>query len=191
MEPTPIATSAESAITPKPTLKQKLVSQFREIFGMFLYLWVLFALFTYHKAIVLAQYNIDYKPFGVAIINAFILAKVMLVAEKMNLAAKLRNKPLAYPILTKSIVLAVIFILFNMAETMIKGLWKGKTLSESMPKIGGGSPAEFIITGAILAVALIPFFAFRELSLALGRGVLGGLLMRGSREIALTKTGAR
>lgn len=191
MEPTPIATSAEAASTPKPTLKQKFVSQFREVFGMFLYLWVLFALFTYHKAIVLAQYNIDYKPFGIAIINAFILAKVMLVAEKMNLAARLRNKPLAYPILTKSIVLAVIFILFNMAETMIKGLWKGKTWSESMPKIGGGSPAEFIITGAILAVALIPFFAFRELSLALGRGVLGGLLVRGSRQIAPAKTGPR
>jgi hypothetical protein len=191
MEPTPIATSAEAASTPRPTLKQRLVSQFREIFGMFLYLWVLFALFTYHKAIVLAQYNIDYKPFGVAIINAFILAKVMLVAEKMNLAAKLRNKPLAYPILTKATVLALIFILFNLAETMLKGLWKGKALSESMPKIGGGSPAEFIITGAILAVALIPFFAFRELSLVLGRGVLGGLLMRGSREIALTKVDAR
>jgi hypothetical protein len=190
MEPTPIATFAEAASAPKPTLKQKLVSQFREMFGMFLYLWVLFALFTYHKAIVLAQYNIDYKPFGVAIINAFILAKVMLVAEKMNLAARLRNKPLAYPILTKSIVLAVIFILFNMVETIIKGLWKGKALSESMPKIGGGSPLEFIVTGAILAVALIPFFAFRELSLALGRGVLGGLLMHGSREIALDKTRA-
>lgn len=145
---------------------------------MFVYLWLLFALFTYHKAIVLAQYNIAYEPFGVAFINAFILAKVMLVAEKMNLAAKLRNKPLAYPILTKSVVLAVIFILFNVVETMIKGLWQGKALSDSLPKIGGGSPAEFIVTGLILAVALIPFFAFRELSRALGKGVLDGLLLR-------------
>src|SRR3954465_7083066 len=142
MEPTPIATSAEAASTPRPTLKQRLVSQFREIFGMFLYLWVLFALFPYQKAIVLAQYNIDYKPFGVAIINAFILAKVMLVAEKMNLAAKLRKKALVYPVLHKSIVLAVIFIAFNFGETIARGLWKGKTIVESIPKIGGGSPLE-------------------------------------------------
>ena len=105
----------------------------------------------------------------------------------MNLAAKLKGKPLAYPILTKSIVLAVIFILFNVAETLIKGWWKGKTLSESLPKFGGGSPAEIMVVAAILAVALVPFFAFRELSLALGRGVLGGLLMRGSREIAANR----
>src|SRR6187455_1928757 len=136
----------------KPTFFQKFVAQFREVFGMFLYLWVLFALFTYHKAIVLAQHNIPFEPFGIAFINAFILAKVMLVAEKMNLAAKLKGKPLAYPILTKSIVLSVIFILFNMAETVIKGLWKGKTLAESMPTIGSGSPIEVVITGLILAV---------------------------------------
>ena len=188
MEYTPNATPAETSTGPKPTFKQKMVAQFREVFGMFLYLWLLFALFTYHKAIVLAHYNIDFKPFGIAVINAFILAKVMLVAEKMNLAAKLKGKPLAYPILTKSIVLAVIFILFNVAETLIKGWWKGKTLSESLPKFGGGSPAEIMVVAAILAVALVPFFAFRELSLALGRGVLGGLLMRGKREIAANKS---
>ena len=164
----------------KPTFFQKVLAQFKEVFGMFLYLWVLFALFTYHKAIVLAQHDIPYKPFGVAFINAFVLAKVMLVAEKMNLAEKLKGKPLAYPILTKSALLSVIFILFNMAETVVTGMWKGKTMAESMPKMGGGSPLEVVVTGIILAVALIPFFAFRELNRAVGRGVLAGLLVKGS-----------
>ena len=97
---------------------------------MFLYLWVLFALFTCHKSIVLAQSNISYEPFGVAFVNAFILAKVMLGAEKLNLSAKLRKKPLLYPVLHKSIVLSAMFILFSMAETIITSLWKGKSLAE-------------------------------------------------------------
>ena len=50
---------------------------------MFLYLWLLFALFTFHKALVLAQYKIDYKPYGLALFNAFVLAKIMLVAFLM------------------------------------------------------------------------------------------------------------
>jgi hypothetical protein len=168
----------------KPTFKQKIFSEFREVLGMFLYLWVLFALFTYHKAVVLAQYNIAFKPFGIAFINAFILAKVMLVAEKMNLAQKLRGKPLAYPILTKSILLSMIFIVFNIIEAVLKGLWKGKNLGESFPKFGGGSLTEFIVVAAILAVALIPFFAFRELSRAVGKGVLASLLIKGSAKRA-------
>ena len=43
-------------IEPKRSFGQKLIAQFREVFGMFLYLWALFALFTYHKAIVLVQH---------------------------------------------------------------------------------------------------------------------------------------
>ena len=178
MKPTASNTPVEGPNGSKPTFMKRILSEFRELFGMFLYLWVLFALFTYHKAIVLAQYDISYQPFGIAFVNAFILAKVMLGTEKLNLAAKLRKKPLVYPVLHKSIVLSVMFILFNMAETIVSGLWKGKSLAESMPKMGDGSPAELVVTGIILTVALIPFFAFRELSRVLGKGVLGGLFLK-------------
>jgi hypothetical protein len=175
---------------PKRSFGQKLIAQFREVFGMFLYLWLLFALFTYHKAIVLAHYNIEFKPVGIALFNAFVLAKVMLVVEKMNLAARLRGRPLVYPILHKSFVLAVVFLLFNVAETVIGGLWKGKTFAESFPKVGGGSLGELIVVAIILAVALIPFFAFRELSRALGRGVLSTLMKnsRASDEMSRDRT---
>lgn len=160
--------------------KEKMVSDFRAVFGMFLYLWVLFALFSYHKAIVLAEHGISYKPFGMAMINAFILAKVMFFGDKLKVAAGLRRKSLLFPILNKSLVLAVLFILFNMIEAVLKGLWHGKSLADSMPRIGSGSPLELIVTGIIIAIALIPFFAFRELSLHLGKGVVGGLLLKGS-----------
>jgi hypothetical protein len=36
---------------------------------MFLCLWLLFALFSWHEAIVLAKHHIDFKPFGLAFIN--------------------------------------------------------------------------------------------------------------------------
>ena len=166
----------------KPTLSERAFAQFKEVFGMFLYLWVLFALFTYHKAVVLAQHDIPFEPFGVAIFNAFVLAKVMLVVEKMNLAERVRGKPLVFPILHKSIVLSLTFILFNLTEKIVVGLWKGKSLTESLPTVGNGSPIEVIVTASILAVALIPFFAFRELSRALGGGVLGSLLMKGAKQ---------
>ena len=81
-------------------------------------------------------------------------------------------------------MLAVTFILFNMAETIALGLWKGKSLADSIPKIGGGSPAEIVVTAIILAVALIPFFAFREVSRVLGKGVLGGFFVKGGTKPA-------
>jgi hypothetical protein len=56
------------------TFKQKIVHEFRETLTMFLYLWVLFSLFTYHESIVLAERNINYVPYGLAFFNALVLA---------------------------------------------------------------------------------------------------------------------
>ena len=162
----------------KPIFKEKIFHNFREFVTMFLYLWVLFALFTYHEAIVLAKHHIDYKPFGLAFVNAFVLAKVMLVAEELKVGTRFRKRAPIFPVLHKSLLFAIIFICFNVAEEIIFGLWKGETLAESIPKVGGGSPLGIVIASMIITVALIPFFAFRELSRVMGRGVLGALFLK-------------
>jgi hypothetical protein len=164
----------------KRTFKERIVHNFREFVAMFLYLWILFALFTYHEAIVLARHRISYKPFGLALFNAFVLAKVMLVVEELQLGTRLRKKAPIFPILHKSFLFAIVFICFNVAEDVVVGLWKGETIAESIPSIGGGSLAGVVTTGLILTLTLIPFFAFRELSRVMGKGALGALLLKAS-----------
>jgi hypothetical protein len=171
-------TNGASQQGPKRTFKQRIWHNFREFLAMFLYLWLLFALFTYHEAIVLAKHHIDYKPFGLAFVNAFVLAKVMLVAEELRVGTRFRKSAPVFPVLHKSLLFAIIFICFNMAEEIVVGLWKGETLAESIPKIGGGSPLGIVIAGMIITVALIPFFAFRELSRVMGKGVLETLFLK-------------
>ena len=163
----------------KRTFKQRIVHNFREFLGRFLYLWLLFALFTLHEAIVLARHNISFKPFGLAFFNAFVLAKVMLVAEELRLGTRFRKKAPIFPILHKSFAFAVLFIAFNITEEIVIGLWKGKTIAESIPKIGGGSPAGLVAAALIMTLALTPFFAFRELSRIMGKGVLGAIFLKG------------
>jgi hypothetical protein len=163
----------------KLTFKERMLHNFREFVAMFLYLWLLFGLFSYHEAIVLAKHHIDYKPFGLAFINAFVLAKIMLVAEELRVGTRFRKSAPIFPILHKSLLFAVIFICFNMAEEIVIGLFKGETVTESIPKIGGGSLLGLVIASLIITVALIPFFAFRELSRVMGKGVLETLFLKG------------
>jgi hypothetical protein len=162
----------------KGTVTRKIFQEFKEVVPMFLYLWLLFALFTYHEAIVLARRNISYAPFGLAFINAFVFAKVMLIAEKLRIGTRFRKKAPVFPIFYKSLLFALTFICFNLAEEVIIGLWKGKTIAQSIPRIGGGSPAGTVIAGLIMTIALIPFFAFRELSRVLGKGALAVLFLK-------------
>ena len=173
---------------PKRTFKERIFHNFREFLAMFLYLWLLFALFTYHKAIVLAHHHIDYEPFGVAFINAFILAKVMLVAEELRVGTRFRRKAPIFPVLHKSLLFAIIFICFNVSEGILKGLWKGEPIAESIPRMGSGSLGEMIIAAIIITIALMPFFAFRELSRVMGKGVLEALFLREQRNPNLSSS---
>lgn len=145
---------------------------------MFLYLWILFGLFLLHESIVLAKHGIPFTRFGFAFINAWILAKVMLVSEDLNIARGFENKALIYPVLYKSVVFAVVFIVFYMLEEVLIGLWQGKTVMGSIPEIGGGSLAGILSAGLIVTFALTPYFAFREVGRVIGQDKLRALFFR-------------
>ena len=66
---------------------------------MFLYLWAMFALFALHEKIVLREVGASLPSQGFAFVNALVLAKVMLIAEDLNLGNWLQGRPLIFPIL--------------------------------------------------------------------------------------------
>jgi len=160
----------------KRTLLARVIDEVMKFAGMALYLWVVFGLFVLHERIVLEEHHIDYRFYGFAVVNAFVLAKVMLVAEDLGLGERFKGRALVYPILYKSILFAIVFLCFYVVEEVLVGVMKGKTIPASMPSIGGGSFDGIISVGVIVAVALIPFFAFREVGRAIGEWKLRALL---------------
>jgi hypothetical protein len=148
-------------------VKQKLLAEGRKLFLIFLYLWAFLGLFAIHKSIVLNEQNIFYHQ-GFVIINAWLLAKVMLTAEMLHVADNLKDKPLIYPIVFKSAIFSVMLISFDILEEVLLGMWHGKTLANSMPAIGGGSLEGILAVGIIMFVVLMPFFALREIGRDIG-----------------------
>src|SRR6516164_8566010 len=53
-------------------LKERAVHEARRFVFIFLYLFILFGLFTIHEAIILEQHHIDYTYAGFALVNALI-----------------------------------------------------------------------------------------------------------------------
>jgi hypothetical protein len=89
-------------------IREKGIGEGRRLLWIFAYLWVLLALFSIHKSIVLNEQNLIYHQ-GFAFINAGILAKVMVTAEIFNVADNLKHKPLIYPVMFKSAIFSVRF----------------------------------------------------------------------------------
>ena len=147
---------------------------------------VLFALSAIHKSIILAEEHINYQAHVFAFINALVMAKLMLIGEDLHLGSELRDKSLLYSILYKSLVFSVFIIGFHVLEAMLVGVFRGSTFSQGIPTTGSESLQGLLSHGAIVFVAIIPFFAFREIGRVIGQRELWSLLLnRGTRVYTL------
>ena len=158
----------------------------KQFFWIFVYLWVLLGLFAIHKAIILNDADLIYHQ-GFAVINALVLAKVILVAEMLHVADNMKHQPLVYSIIFKSVVFSAILISFHLVEEILTGMWHGQSFTQSVPALGHGMEG-ILILGLIMFVVLIPFFAFRELSRVIGEDKLHSLIFQHRHQMASNPT---
>jgi hypothetical protein len=152
----------------KQNFKEKAKDQIRNFTLMFLYLWVVFGMLAIHESIILSQHQLSFQSHGLALVNALIFAKVMLVAEDLHLGNRLNDKPLIYSVLFKSFLFGVTLICFHVIEHVGIGMWHGKTISESISEIGANKLGGMVSVGIISTVALVPFFILRDISRVIG-----------------------
>jgi hypothetical protein len=165
------------------SLAEKAKHEIIRFLMLFLYLWMMSLLFQLHQYIVLTAHKIQFESWGFGFLNAFVLAKVMVVADGFQLVPSLRDRPLYLPILLRSAAFAILFIGVDVVEKVLVGMFRGATAAGSLPVYGAGGFGGAVVVGVITAFALIPFFAFEELDAVLGRGRLRSLLLA-SRERA-------
>ncbi len=120
------------------------------------------AMFSLHRTVVLEQNHIDYRAQGFAIINALILAKVVLVAEDLHLGNRFKEQVLIYSVIYKSLLFAAVLICFHIIEGVVVARLYSRPLSESLADFGRGDLEGIVSVGALVAVSLIPFFMLRE-----------------------------
>lgn len=165
----------------KRTLKQRVYHEIKEYLAISFYLWVVFALFLLYKSVILAEHQIALASQGFAVIDALALAKVMVVAQKLHLAEQFKEGPLIYPTLFKSGIFAILLGCFKILEETAVGLYHGLPFNQSISAIGGGTLKGILSLMALLAVLLIPFFGFAELSRVFGESKLEKLFFTSRR----------
>ena len=84
--------------------KDKLVLEMIAYWINVLYLTILFAVFTSYRRLILANYDISYSNWGISLIKALVLAKVIMVGDLFRFNRGLENKPLIFPTLFRSVM---------------------------------------------------------------------------------------
>jgi hypothetical protein len=160
-------------------LKEKAISEAKKFVVIVGYLWVLFVLVELHKLTILRGLNSTsgYR-FGFALINALILGKIILIAEAFHVGERFKDRPLAYAILFKSVVFSVLLVCFDILEDVVVGVFHHKTITQSMPTLGGGGLEGMLLVGLMVFIVLIPFFCFTEVARVIGEDELISLILK-------------
>jgi hypothetical protein len=153
-------------------LKQRAHHELKEFVVIVLYLWVIFGLFLLYKSVILNEEHISYVAHGVALINALVLGKFVLIARAFHLGDAANDAPLIYPTLRKSALFSIVLAGCKILEDAAVGFFHGKSFSQSIGDLGGGTWKGILTLTVLIFVCLIPFFAFGELQRVFGEGKL-------------------
>lgn len=188
--PAPLAGDAEEAPLEglseglKLSLRKRVWREFLKFAVIFAYLWLLLAIFDVFQSIVLAEHGLNYRAQGFAFVNALMLAKVMLLGEEARLGRRFENRALIYPIMYKSLIFSILLMSMHIAERIIMGVIDGKDIAAAIDELQEVHLRIILSSAAVIFVALIPFFAFKELARVIGEGVLLSLLFgRGEKRL--------
>jgi hypothetical protein len=159
----------------KATLKQKATHELREFVSIFLYLAFFFCAVATYSMLLLSQLHVSYFIYGTALINAVVIAKVILIGEYAHLGEKHESRPLFQCALYKALLFSVLVFGFHIVEEAIKRRWHGESFATAYHGIRLN---ELLARSVVVFCAFLPLFAFRELRRVLGEQNFWSLFFR-------------
>ena len=151
------------------TLAEKARHELIEYAVNVVYLAIVFAAFTWYRRLILASYDIAYTNYWVALIEALILGKVIMIGGIFRLGRRLDDRPLIFSSLYKTAVFCLFCAAFTVVEHTVVGLWRSEGLAAGLHELAEKGAHEVLANTLMLFVSLFPFFAFRELGRVFGR----------------------
>ena len=155
--------------------KRKIVDEMVEYYLNFMYLAFFLVAFAWYRRLILAEYDILYLGYWVPLVEAAILAKVIMVGELVPFGRGLQRKPLLVPTFFRTVLFAVYVAMFSVLERTVRGLLNGKGLTAGLADLASKGRNELLAECVVIFCAFVPFFAFKELEEVLGKDKLRAL----------------
>lgn len=155
--------------------KEEARREMREFMVITLYLAILFGAFTLYRRLSYAELGIGYLAYGFKLIEALVIAKVILIGEAIGLGRGSEHRPLAVSVAVKTFLFSILIAAFNLLEHAIGGRVHGQSWGQAFMSITDKGMDEMLARTLVLVIALVPFFAFLELNRVLGPGKLSAL----------------
>ena len=156
----------------KATLRQRAEHELKELAIISAYLYVTLGAVILMKTAVLHDQGIGFTPWGIAIVKAVVLGKFVLLGNLAHVGGRDISGPLVWPTLRRTFAVLALLVILTIIEEVVVGLFHHQSIAASLGELFGARLLETLSGYLIMLLVLIPFFAFRVLSEALGEGRL-------------------
>ncbi len=147
-------------------LKQKTIHELWELAWIFFYLAFFFCSLEIYSVLLLRDFHIKYLNLGFAIVNALVIAKVILLGEYAKVGRRYEQRPLVVSAAYKALLFVMLVFAFHLVEELLKQfLRKGHfagTFAETHVD-------DLVGRYVIVYCTFLPLFAFREARRILGQ----------------------
>jgi hypothetical protein len=149
----------------KPGLKERAKRELVDYIVMSLYLAFFFCALTTYTMLLLRKFNIDLWNYDFAIINALVIAKVIMIGEMAHLGRGSERRPLYQTVLYKAFIYGLLVLAFHFVEEFVKRLIHGKPFGTVWFDL---NMDDLVGRSILVFCCFIPLFAFRELRRVMG-----------------------
>ncbi len=162
----------------RPSLKRKAIHEAVEFAWVFAYLAFFFCALETYSTLLLREYHVKYLSYAFALLNALVIAKVILIGELAHFGKKYEARPMLLSAVYKALLFGILVLSFHFVEEVIKGLLHGVSIARTFHEI---RIDDLLGRSIVVFCVFIPLFAFREFRRVLGEDKFYSLLFR-SRE---------
>jgi hypothetical protein len=139
--------------------KRKAEHELKQFVEVFLYLAFFFCAIATYRMILLNELPDSYFYYSAAMLNALVIAKVILAGEYVHLGKKYDGKPLFLSVLYKAFLFSLLVFGFHHVEEVIKRLLRGQNAAGEFHDV---RTDELLGRGIVIFCTFISFFALGE-----------------------------
>lgn len=159
-----------------PGIKERAREELRRYALVAAYLYICFFVLMLHESILLGKTGAGLLPHGLAAVKALVLGKFILIGEAVGAGTRLRVSTLAQRIAVRSLLLLGVLVVLTLVEELIVGKVHDKSFSATLAEYEQRSVLSMLSECLLMLLIMVPLVAVREISQALGPGVLNRML---------------
>ena len=161
---------------------QSIKQSYLHILPPALFFLMAFGLLFATRQLIAREYGLSMPGFGVAVVGALLVGKVMLILDKLPFVDKFPNKPLICNILWKSTIYFSASLLVRGLKQIVPLVLKGESWASAWEQFVTTTVwPEFWLIQMWLAVLFLVYCSLRELVRVIGRDQLISLFFGGGK----------